>query len=95
MNKTKIVCTMGPSCNDIETIKQMMLSGMDTARFNMSHGTHESHRAHMNLVKQARTELGLPVAIMLDTKGPEIRIKQFKIGKIFLKGVRIIPSEYI
>lgn len=85
MNKTKIVCTMGPSCNDIETIKQMMLSGMDTARFNMSHGTHESHRAHMNLVKQARTELGLPVAIMLDTKGPEIRIKQFKNGKIFLK----------
>lgn len=85
MNKTKIVCTMGPSCSDYETIKQMMLAGMDTARFNMSHGTHESHRAHMNLIKQARFELGLPVAIMLDTKGPEIRIKQFKNGKIFLK----------
>lgn len=85
MNKTKIVCTMGPSCNDLETIKQMMLAGMDVARFNMSHGTHESHRNHMNLVKQARFELGLPVAIMLDTKGPEIRIKQFKNGKIMLQ----------
>lgn len=84
MNKTKIVCTMGPSCNDLETIKQMMLSGMDVARFNMSHGTHESHRAHINLVKQARFELGLPVAIMLDTKGPEIRIKQFKNGRVLL-----------
>ena len=61
-----------------------MISGMDIARFNMSHGTHDSHRAHMNLVKQARFELGLPVAIMLDTKGPEIRIKQFKNGKILL-----------
>ena len=85
MNKTKIVCTMGPSCNDLETIKQMIKAGMDVARFNMSHGTHESHRAQMNLVKQARFELGLPVAIMLDTKGPEIRIRQFKDGKIFLK----------
>ena len=69
MNKTKIVCTMGPSCNDLETIKQMIKAGMDVARFNMSHGTHESHRAQMNLVKQARFELGLPVAIMLDKKG--------------------------
>ncbi len=85
MNKTKIVCTIGPACNDIETIKRMMLAGMDVARFNMSHGTHESHRKQMNLIKQARFELGLPVAIMLDTKGPEIRIKQFKNGKVILK----------
>ncbi len=85
MNKTKIVCTIGPACSDIETLKAMMLAGMDVARFNMSHGTHESHRNLMNLVKQARFELGLPVAIMLDTKGPEIRIKQFEEGKIFLK----------
>lgn len=85
MNKTKIVCTMGPSCNDIETIKKMMLAGMDVARFNFSHGTHESHLEQINLVKQARFELGLPVAIMLDTKGPEIRIRQFKDGKIMLK----------
>ncbi len=85
MNKTKIVCTMGPACNDIETIKQMMLAGMDVARFNMSHGTHESHAAQIDLVKRARFELGLPVAIMLDTKGPEIRIKQFKNGAVVLK----------
>ncbi|MBQ8425812.1 MAG: pyruvate kinase, partial [Clostridia bacterium] len=84
-NKTKIVCTMGPACNDIETIKDMMRAGMNVARFNMSHGTHESHKAHMDLVKKARYELGLPVAIMLDTKGPEIRIRQFENGKVILK----------
>ncbi len=85
MNKTKIVCTIGPACANIETLKEMMLAGMNVARFNMSHGTHESHRNLMNLVKQARFELGLPVAIMLDTKGPEIRIKQFEDGKVVLK----------
>ena len=85
MNKTKIVCTIGPSCSDIETIKEMIRAGMDVARFNMSHGNHDSHRALINLVKQARYELGLPVAIMLDTRGPEIRIKQFKNGKVNLK----------
>lgn len=85
MNKTKIVCTMGPACNDLETIKDMMRAGMNVARFNMSHGTHESHKAQMDLVKQARYELGLPVAIMLDTKGPEIRIRQFKNGSVVLK----------
>lgn len=85
MNKTKIVCTIGPACSDLETIKEMMLAGMNVARFNFSHGNHESHRKLMNLVKQARFELGLPVAIMLDTRGPEIRIKQFKNGKVELK----------
>ena len=85
MNKTKIVCTIGPACSDLETLKDMMRAGMDVARFNMSHGTHESHRKLMDLVKQARYELGLPVAIMLDTKGPEIRIRQFKNGKVNLK----------
>ena len=84
MNRTKIVCTIGPACADLETLKQMMLAGMDVARFNMSHGNHETHRKLMNLVKQARFELGLPVAIMLDTRGPEIRIKQFKGGKVEL-----------
>lgn len=85
MNKTKIVCTIGPACSDINTLKEMMKAGMDVARFNMSHGTHESHKALIDLVKQARFELGLPVAIMLDTKGPEIRIKQFKKGRVILK----------
>lgn len=85
MNKTKIVCTIGPACSDLETLKDMIRAGMNVARFNMSHGTHESHRELMNLVKQARFELGVPVAIMLDTKGPEIRICQFKNGKVELK----------
>ena len=85
MNKTKIVCTMGPSCNNIEIIKDMMRAGMNIARFNMSHGTHESHKLQMDLVKQARHELGLPVAIMLDTKGPEIRIRQFENGYVNLQ----------
>lgn len=85
MNKTKIVCTIGPSCSDIETIKDMIRAGMDVARFNMSHGNHDSHRELINVVKQARYEMGVPIAIMLDTKGPEIRIRQFKDGKVELK----------
>lgn len=83
-HKTKIVCTIGPACSDEETLRQMMLAGMNVARFNMSHGTHESHRALIDKVKKVRFELGLPVSIMIDTKGPEVRIKQFKNGKIKL-----------
>lgn len=83
-NRTKIVCTIGPACSDLETIKKLMRAGMNVARFNMSHGTHDEHRKLMDLVKQARLELGLPVAIMLDTKGPEIRIRQFKNGSVTL-----------
>ena len=85
MNKTKIVCTMGPSCSDIDTIKSMINAGMNVARFNMSHGNHETHKKLIDLVKQAREELNKPVALMIDTKGPEIRIKQFENGKIILK----------
>jgi len=85
MNKTKIVCTIGPPCADVETIKNMIRAGMSVARFNMSHGTRESHRELINIVKQARFEMGAPVAIMIDTKGPEIRIKQFKNKKVLLK----------
>ena len=84
VNKTKIVCTIGPSCKDKETLRQMVLAGMNVARFNMSHGTHQSHQELIDKVKSVRFELGLPVAIMIDTKGPEIRIKQFKTGKIKL-----------
>ena len=83
-NKTKIVCTIGPACANEDIIREMMLAGMNVARFNMSHGTHESHRELMNMVKKVRFELGLPVSIMLDTKGPEVRIKQFKKGKVNL-----------
>ena len=97
MNKTKIVCTIGPACSDIETIKDMIRAGMDVARFNMSHGTHESHKELIDLVKQARYEMGVPVAIMLDTKGPEIRIKQFKDGSVMLKKGQdfALTTEYV
>lgn len=84
MNKTKIVCSIGPASSDIETIEKMIDSGMNVARFNMSHGTHESHKALIDAVKKARINKNKPVAIMIDTKGPEIRIKQFADGKIVL-----------
>ncbi|MGN0243925.1 MAG: pyruvate kinase [Lachnospiraceae bacterium] len=73
MKKTKIICTMGPNTNNRETLKQMALAGMDIARFNFSHGSHEEHLGRMELVKSVREEIGLPIAILLDTKGPEIR----------------------
>ncbi len=85
MNKTKIVCTIGPASSDYKTIKEMAMAGMDVARFNMSHGTHESHHKAIEIVKQVREDLGLPISIMIDTKGPEIRIKQFEHGNIVLK----------
>ena len=85
MKKTKIVCTIGPASSDFDTMKKMIRAGMNVARFNMSHGTHESHLKMINTLKQAREELGAPVAIMIDLKGPEIRIKQFEEGKVVLK----------
>lgn len=84
MKKTKIVCSIGPACADIETLEKMIDSGMNVARFNMSHGTHESHQKLIEAVKQARQNKNAPIGIMIDTKGPEIRIKQFKDGKILL-----------
>ena len=84
MRKTKIVCTIGPACNTEETLKRMCLAGMNVARLNFSHGTHEEHLETINLIKKVRSELNLPIAILLDTKGPEFRIKTFKDGKIFL-----------
>ncbi len=85
MRKTKIVCTVGPSCEDVETLKEMCLAGMNVARLNFSHGTHAEHLKMINSIKLARKELNLPIAIMLDTKGPEYRIKTFKNGGITLK----------
>ena len=85
MRRTKIVCTIGPACNNEETLKQMCLAGMNVARLNFSHGTHEDHLKSINLIKKVREELGLPIAILLDTKGPEFRIKTFKNGKVLLK----------
>lgn len=76
--KTKIVCTIGPACSDKEILKQMIKAGMNVARFNMSHGTHESHHKMIENVKKAREELGVSVAIMIDTNGPEIRLGEFE-----------------
>ena len=84
MRKTKIICTLGPACTDKEILKQMLSAGMNVGRFNFSHGTHDEHRERMNLFKAAREELGIPAAMLLDTKGPEYRIKTFKNGKIML-----------
>lgn len=84
MRKTKIVCTLGPACSDEETITKMCLAGMNVARMNFSHSTYAEHKARIELVKKVREKLGLPVAILLDTKGPEYRIKTFKNGKVFL-----------
>lgn len=85
MRKTKIVCTIGPSCENAQTLEQMCLAGMNVARLNFSHGTHEEHLKKIELVKSVREKLDLPIAILLDTKGPEYRIKTFENGKIDLK----------
>ncbi|MBQ2465207.1 MAG: pyruvate kinase, partial [Treponema sp.] len=73
IRKTKIVCSIGPACNKDETIRSMIFAGMNIARFNFSHGTYEWHKEAMERVKRISEELNTPVAIMLDTKGPEIR----------------------
>ena len=70
MRKTKIVCTIGPACSNEETITAMCLAGMNVARLNFSHGTHEYHLENMRIIKKVREELDLPVAILLDTLGP-------------------------
>ena len=85
MRKTKIVCTLGPACSDEATITAMCKAGMNVARLNFSHNTHEDHKKRIDLVKKVREKLGLPIAILLDTKGPEYRIKTIKNGKITLK----------
>ncbi len=84
LRKTKIVCTLGPACNTEEIITEMCKAGMNVARLNFSHNTHEDHLQRINMLKRVREKLNLPIAIMLDTKGPEYRIKTFENGKIFL-----------
>ena len=85
MRKTKIVCTLGPACLKEEILTEMLKNGMNVARFNFSHGTHEDHRRRMELIKGVRKKLSLPIALLLDTKGPEYRIKTFAEGKIQLE----------
>lgn len=84
MKKTKIVCTLGPACNNEVTMKQMLLSGMNVARFNFSHGTHEEHKKRMDMFRKVRDELAMPAALLLDTKGPEIRVKKFVNDSVIL-----------
>ena len=84
MRKTKIICTIGPASENEEILTRMCRSGMNVARLNFSHGTHEEHQKKFDIVKQVREKLGLPIAIMLDTKGPEYRIGTFENKKITL-----------
>ena len=82
LKKTRLVCTMGPACDNEETLRKMMENGMNVARFNFSHGSYEEHLNRYNRVVKVRTELGLPVATLFDSKGPEIRFRLFEGGKI-------------
>uniref|UniRef100_UPI004055CB1F pyruvate kinase n=1 Tax=Acetatifactor sp. TaxID=1872090 RepID=UPI004055CB1F len=84
MRKTKIICTIGPASESKERLKELMLAGMNVARFNFSHGTHEEQRGKFERVLQVRQELNLPVATLLDTKGPEIRLRDFEGGRVEL-----------
>ena len=85
MRKTKIVCTLGPATDDENVLRQLMLEGMSVARMNFSHGSHEEQKKRLDMVKKLREELELPVAALLDTKGPEIRIGDIEGGKVELK----------
>ena len=80
MRKTKIICTLGPSTDKDGVLRELIANGMNVARFNFSHGSHEEHKGRLDLLKSLREELGKPVAALLDTKGPEIRLKDFKNG---------------
>ena len=85
MRKTKIVCTLGPATDREGVLRQMLEAGMNVARFNFSHGSHAEHKGRLDALKALRAELGLPVAAMLDTKGPEVRLKSFAAGSVMLR----------
>lgn len=85
MRKTKIICTIGPASENEQTLIQMCQAGMDVARLNFSHGSHEEHKKKIDLIKKVRDKLDLPISIMLDTKGPEYRIRTFAQGKVMVK----------
>ncbi|MDE5819650.1 MAG: pyruvate kinase [Lachnospiraceae bacterium] len=89
MRKTKIVCTIGPACETKEKMKELMSAGMDMARFNFSHGTQQDQKERLERVREAAGELGLPIATLLDTKGPEIRLRDIEGGKAELKAGQI------
>ena len=85
MRRTKIICTLGPAVDDVEMIRTLIRTGMDAARFNFSHGSHPEHLERLNRLKSVRDAMGRPVATILDTKGPEIRIKSFETKTITLE----------
>jgi len=84
MRKTKIICTIGPASEEEEKLRKLMLAGMNVARLNFSHGTHEEQKKKFDTICKIRAELGLPIATLLDTKGPEIRLRNFENGKVEL-----------
>ena len=85
MRKTKIICTLGPATDSEETLRQMIEAGMNVARFNFSHGSYDEHLRRLNMLRKVREEMNQPIAALLDTKGPEIRLRDFAEGKVFLK----------
>ena len=91
MRKTKIICTLGPATDRDDVLRQLIENGLDVARFNFSHGTHEEQKARMDKLKELREEMKVPVAILLDTKGPEIRTGLFAEGKVMLE----VGQEFI
>lgn len=98
MKKTKIICTLGPASDNDEILRKMMESGMDCARLNFSHGTHEEHLKRIDRVKRIRKELNLNIPILLDTKGPEIRFKNFENGFTMVEAgskFTLFPDEHL
>ena len=85
MRKTKIVCTIGPATKEVETLKKLILAGMNVARINFSHGNYEDQKVYIDNVKRAREELNMPVALLLDTQGPEIRTGKLEQMPVELK----------
>ena len=85
MRKTKIICTLGPATDSEEMLRQMIEAGMNVARFNFSHGSYDEHLRRLNMLRKVREEMNQPIAALLDTKGPEIRLRDFAEGKVFLK----------
>lgn len=84
MKKTKVICTIGPASQSVETLSKLVEAGMNVARINFSHGSHEEHLTKINNIKSVREQLHEPIAIMLDTKGPEYSTGCFKNGKVVL-----------
>ena len=85
MRRTKIVCTLGPASDSEQVLRELCLAGMNVARLNFSHNTHADHKRRIEAIKRVREELGLPIALLLDTRGPEYRIKTFENGRVVLK----------